>query len=204
MASHRTLASWATCLMFSKVMNKWKKHKAVCNSCRWRFGEKICVGHIFSSSLVGCKSIVWLPPVPERGSMKKKFLYKSTTQSSRTGLPPKEEWRCGIRNLTFKEMNGRFLVRTHELAAEKFVSKLLCLHKSAIFCHAYFVRGEFNPFYKKEKWKVCRARNSLSCSMTITQFQLAWNHCAQYLSDTCVIIYRHIKGMKVKQGWYHV
>ena len=127
--------------------------------------------HIFSSSLMGCKSIVWLPPSARKRLYEKNVLYKSTTQSPRTGLPPREEWRCGIRNLTFKEMNGRFLVRTHELAAEKFVSKLLCLHKSAIFCHAYFVRGEFNPFYKKEKWKVCRARNSLNCSITMTQFQ---------------------------------
>lgn len=47
-------------------------------------------------------------------------------------------------------MNRRFLVRTHKLAAEKFVSKLLCLHESAIFRHAYFVRGELNPFYMKE------------------------------------------------------
>ena len=68
-------------------------------------------------------------------------------------------------------MDRRFFVRTHKLAAEKFVSELLCLHKSTIFCHAYFVRGELNPFYEREKWKVCRARNSLSCSITITQFE---------------------------------
>lgn len=126
--------------------------------------------HIFSSSLMGWRLLYDYPMASTwKRLYEKNVLYKSTTQRPRTGLPPWEKWGCGIRNLTFKEMNGRFLVRTHELAAEKFVSKLLCLHKSAIFCHAYFVRSEFNPFYKKEKWKVCSARNSLSCSMTITK-----------------------------------
>ena len=39
-------------------------------------------------------------------------------------------------------------------------SKLLCLRKSTIFCHAYFVRGELDPFYEREKWKVRKPRNS--------------------------------------------
>ena len=123
--------------------------------------------------------------------MKAHCLFSEHNTKNTPGLKPCVEWCCGIsKNFTFKEMNRRFLVRTHELATEKFVSKLLCLHKSTIFCHAYFVGGELNPFYEREKWKVWRARSSLQCKLfnhNNTIWAAAWN--AQYLSDTGTKIY---------------
>ena len=38
-----------------------------------------------------------------------------------------------------------------EFAAEEFASKMLSLHKSAIFYHSYFIRVKLDPFCEREQ-----------------------------------------------------